>query len=772
MSQFFTPLLLAKVSATRRRYLNTAILTLLLIFTGCKQNSQDQRADPQSANSTTTLLINGHNQTNQARLILISLTTEIVNSTKKSTLIGRCLKFTTSYGADLDNAVNATFYEIDQKGNELSDKSMVSFFEDRLKLVTGFQTGVDIPQQQLIAMLKAGQIDLLAYETKNKSIEDFIVSLVASPAYAKDDKLDKILNDVVKGAVNQVKGCFGGTSGKCVKSIKDLAKATGNLWDYIADEVGKAMNPDKPNNAGDVYNNLQNPPSSNSGGNSQQTSPSPSGGSYGEPHLTTMDGLYYDFQGFGEFVAVKSTTDAFEIQARQQEIEPYRNGKVTMNTAIAINTGSDVICLFPTEVYINKQRYSFTLSGQRDFTLKQGSATLSNNFFTIQSPTNDVIRVNIQNLGAGFLDYKVTLNEARKGKVKGLLGNFDGNVANDVQLQDGKVVNPFIRSEMYPTYANSWRISDAGSLFEYPVGKKTADYTNVDYPKQTTDIDATLRTWAEGVCRTSGVTEEPYFSACVMDVALAGSDRYSISALGAEENKLRLNSFDINQFTSFAELGLTPHGTAVIDKGLLYLTKPTGAAAVYQKYKVDISNGFEVNIDFSFTDAGGQLDAKGELGADGIAFIIQDYNSKLVPPSSGQGLGYNGLPRSLAIEFDTYTNGGQDAPDADIWLNTQGTNPNSVDDARTLIKPQTRPIVNLVDGKMHKSVIRYTKKTATTYKLEVFVDGDPTPYLTADNINIQNNIGAYGSGVYMGLSAATAGGYENHIIHRWAFKPL
>ncbi|MBO0949763.1 VWD domain-containing protein [Fibrella forsythiae] len=750
-------------------------ISLILIFCfllGC--NKETDNSSPQPTSSTTTLVINGHNQTNQARIILVSLSTDVNGSTKKSSLTGRCIKFSQSYGTELDNTINSIFFEIDQKGNELSDKDIVAFFEEKLKLTNGYATSSAIPQQQLLSMLKVGQIDLALQKLKSDSFfDDVLLGLFSTPAYAQTTNPDKIILDIVKGAVNQVKGCFGGTSAKCVKSIKDLAKATGKLWDYIADEVGKAMNPDDNKSAGDVYDDLQNSPTSNTGGNSQNVSPSPTGGSYGEPHLTTMDGFYYDFQGYGEFIAVKSTTDAFEIQARQQEIEPYRNGKVTMNTALAINTGSDIICLFPNEVYINKQKFTFTLNGQREFALKQGSATLSNNFFTVQSAANDIIRVNIQNLGQGFLDYRVTLNETRKGKVKGLLGNFDGNTANDVQTQDGKIVNPFIFADMYPAFANSWRISDTNSYFEYPTGKKTADYSKTDYPKLNADIDATLRTWAENVCRVNGITDEPYFSSCVMDVALSGSDRYFISALGAEESKLRLTSFEINKFTSFEELNLTPHGgSPTIENGLLYITKPQGAAAVYQKYKIDITTGFEVNIDFAFTEPGGIVDAKGELGADGIAFIIQDYNSRLVPPSSGQGLGYNGLPRSLAIEFDTYTNAGQDSPDADIWLNTQGVNPNSVADATTLIKPQTRPIANLVDGKVHKAVIRYVKKTSTTYKLDVFVDGETNPYLTADNINIQNIIGAYSSGVYLGISAATAGGYQNHVIHRWAYKPL
>jgi hypothetical protein len=39
--------------------------------------------------------------------------------------------------------------------------------------------------------------------------------------------------------------------------------------------------------------------------------------SNGDVHIRTMDGLYYDFQLVGEFVAMRSKSGDFEIQVRQ-----------------------------------------------------------------------------------------------------------------------------------------------------------------------------------------------------------------------------------------------------------------------------------------------------------------------------------------------------------------------------------------------------------------------------------------------------------------------
>ena len=234
---------------------------------------------------------------------------------------------------------------------------------------------------------------------------------------------------------------------------------------------------------------------------------------------------------------------------------------------------------------------------------------------------------------------------------------------------------------------------------------------------------------------------------------------------------------NIDKFTSFNDSDLTPQWNAEIVDGLLYLTRARAnqAGAAYKNTKVTISSGFEASFSFSMTEPGGIKDGKNRVGADGITFVIQDYGSKIIPPAGGLGLGYDGLPRSLAIEFDTfddlYYGIPKESPD-DIWLNTQGVNANSADDNRTLIRPSTRPLPVMNDGKIHNVVVRYTRKSAEVYTLTVFMDGNASPYLTADNINIERTIGSNGTGVYMGLTASTGAGWENHIIHKWSIRVL
>ena len=146
--------------------------------------------------------------------------------------------------------------------------------------------------------------------------------------------------------------------------------------------------------------------------------------STGDPHLTTMDGLKYNFQGYGEFVALKSTTDNFEIQARQVDV--YNTNRVTLNTAVAVRTGSDVICALvnPLRLYRNNIKLP---SDFGTITLADGS-TLFRNGIDIKLTTvqGDVILIHLRN-SSWLLDYMITLAASRKGKVTGIFGNFDGN---------------------------------------------------------------------------------------------------------------------------------------------------------------------------------------------------------------------------------------------------------------------------------------------------------------------------------------------------------
>ena len=75
------------------------------------------------------------------------------------------------------------------------------------------------------------------------------------------------------------------------------------------------------------------------------------------------------------------------------------------------------------------------------------------------------------------------------------------------------------------------------------------------------------------------------------------------------------------------------------------------------------------------------MDSLGNIGADGFTFVIQNSDSSLFGGggssalgSTGGGLGYAGIPNSLAVEFDTWFNPVLGDPNGNhISVHTAGT---------------------------------------------------------------------------------------------------
>ncbi|WP_184173467.1 VWD domain-containing protein, partial [Rhabdobacter roseus] len=271
--------------------------------------------------------------------------------------------------------------------------------------------------------------------------------------------------------------------------------------------------------------------------------------SWGDPHLITFDGLKYDFQAWGEFVAAKSLTDNFEVQVRYIG---SNGGVFSFNNGIAIQTGGDVISNTNAGLFINgtRQNSNFTTISL------QGGGTISyedsryGRGVKVVSKWGDIVRMHGNHP-------RITLNKSRKGKIVGLFGNYDGNPKNDLLLKDNKIIDisdlkednfslrlPFER--IYPVLPEAWRVTQSSSLFHYQAGESTAIYTVLDYPKSIPTFTTERREWARKACMDGGVTKEPYLSACIFDVAVTGSLDWIEESLTTQNQSQRTNLLQLN----------------------------------------------------------------------------------------------------------------------------------------------------------------------------------------------------------------------------------
>ncbi|WP_432906957.1 VWD domain-containing protein [Micromonospora matsumotoense] len=267
------------------------------------------------------------------------------------------------------------------------------------------------------------------------------------------------------------------------------------------------------------------------------------GGTNGDPHLVTFDRHYYDFQAVGEFVLVGSTSgDPLAVQVRQTPMGDSRT--VSVNSAVAFRLGDHRVALTlvdgGTEVRVDGAA-RVPSPGETDLpgggTLtRRDSDTGAADGYDLRWPDGSAAAVD----QIGPYGYRVLtrLAPGRAGKVRGLLGDFDGDPTDDVAAPSGAALTPPVPFEkLYPSYADSWRVTRDSSLFSYADGQDTGSFTDRGFPERAVtvdDLDPVQRARAEQVCRWAGVTDPWQLAECVFDVGVTGRPEFAVSGVGTE----------------------------------------------------------------------------------------------------------------------------------------------------------------------------------------------------------------------------------------------
>jgi len=257
--------------------------------------------------------------------------------------------------------------------------------------------------------------------------------------------------------------------------------------------------------------------------------------SWGDPHLVTLDHLLYDFQSTGEFVLFQNAD--LTVQVRQQVFAS--NPRVAINTAVAAAVGTHRIGFYvdePRSVRVDGASLalpmSMSLTGGGSVTSELGS---EGPVVVIRSAEGSVLRVTQP--GPGRLDVGLFVDPSKAGTCIGLLGNFNGAPADDLALRDGTVLTqPVPNADLYGTFARSWRIDDAESLFDYAEGQGPETFIVPGFPS----LPATLSTLSQAeydaakeVCLAAGVTNPDLLDTCILDVAVTGDSSYAKGAAAA-----------------------------------------------------------------------------------------------------------------------------------------------------------------------------------------------------------------------------------------------
>ena len=135
---------------------------------------------------------------------------------------------------------------------------------------------------------------------------------------------------------------------------------------------------------------------------------------------------------------------------------------------------------------------------------------------------------------------EVGLAATRLGHMVGLLGDANGITHDDLVTRTGQPIAlpdpPF--ALFYGTYVNSWRISNAESMFDYGPGQSTETFTDLTFP----DAPVTPQTLpaadsaaATALCNLFGITDQAVLDACIVDVGITGDADFATTAADAQE---------------------------------------------------------------------------------------------------------------------------------------------------------------------------------------------------------------------------------------------
>jgi Putative Ig domain/Domain of unknown function (DUF4114)/von Willebrand factor type D domain len=207
------------------------------------------------------------------------------------------------------------------------------------------------------------------------------------------------------------------------------------------------------------------------------------------------------------------------------------------NAAIAIKIGGQRIALYanqPQKLVINGT--ATTLPNGGLYAAGQNLITRQGNQYSIITANNDLILVNDRGT---FLNINLGLADNRKGKVVGLLGNFNDNRNDDFALRNGTAIgNTITNQQLYGDYGNSWRITQETSLFDYAAGTSTATFTDLTFPRNIVTINTLTpqqRAAAEQIARAAGITAPDVLEDAIVDIFLTnGAPEFIQGALNQQ----------------------------------------------------------------------------------------------------------------------------------------------------------------------------------------------------------------------------------------------
>lgn len=310
---------------------------------------------------------------------------------------------------------------------------------------------------------------------------------------------------------------------------------------------------------------------------SRYNPPRPPGFTFGDPHIRTLDGKSYDFNGYGEYVAfcgvVGGTTGPLAVSALTSVCGPTQRRLVAARSALSVNLrfanlqpgdsgtvivgvgiedpehggGESAVTVVPhptrrIDVFDGSTLISFpdALDNQNSTAVmflsgltvsRSSDLTLDKIFVEISTPSGLVLK--IWETSGVMLASVIVPTSLANGRAIGLLGLVNGNPNDEFIASDGSqvVINSNLTQaqqdeQIFVLFGQTWMIrNETSSLFKALRGSAQAfsEYFDESFEPSfvAPAISSGLRVAADAAC--SAIEFETIRDACYFDIAVTGN---------------------------------------------------------------------------------------------------------------------------------------------------------------------------------------------------------------------------------------------------------
>ncbi|XP_010181649.1 PREDICTED: mucin-4-like, partial [Mesitornis unicolor] len=264
---------------------------------------------------------------------------------------------------------------------------------------------------------------------------------------------------------------------------------------------------------------------------------------FGDPHITTLDGLTYTFNGLGDFVLLQASNaqTSFMLQGRTAQTGTAQATNFVAFAAQYISTTTTTVewtlgSKGDIQVLLNNETVQFSYSQDMGAEVYYSPSVLLVNTSSVTAVFDGAIAISIS-ATSRILSVVCSLPPWYSNSTKGLLGVWDHDPADDFQMPNGTSIPVNSSEEEIYSYGMTWAVGEH-SLFAQPLDSLVMNFTPIFLSGLRQENESQYQLAAS---RCHGSKECIYDALSTGDVAL-GLATQSLAA-DFQQKKTMLNAF-------------------------------------------------------------------------------------------------------------------------------------------------------------------------------------------------------------------------------------